>query len=607
MSRQKLNLHCYLIISASIEYSLVTRVLKQVLKEVGIKLSLSEETSESFNLVPEIAKSDLVIAEVSQSNNSNIFYEIGIANAMGKPIILLKEELSDNISFEPLGSHIQSNPLIQYTNNKKGLEVLRKKIFRLITEFKKSPRRFTPSYPYQTRLLTQPFIIDLEKLNPREFENLCFELLRQMGFRGLKWEKDTVGIDATAIFPKKDPDNYEYNELWLISMGRRVPIEDMLEMVVFDQEFFFNRHLRNYAKLFNEISNTSGPDGSITLLLIQWKEKGPSVEIIEHEIRRMEMKIKEQSSPFKIRIRLWDLHYLMNLILQYPQIGYKYFSDEARTRSEYRKTPEELYLENVKLTEKSQATLSQLEEEKKKRFIAERNAAWKDVAFKAAHKLGNPIDAVETYLQSIKKRMEKIDNEDANQVNQIIKDMDISIEEAKSVIAQFKSLTKSQEINLRPTEILHLIEHSCQIAKENGIEVETYFPEKCPPLMLDPDRISECFNELVVNALHWLNKVDKKIKVTVEKASKEEIPDNVDVTNDYLKIKCEDNGLGIELKNKENIFAPFVTTYPHGTGLGLSLVKWIIEGHGGTVYENGKLGEGASFVILLPIVKYEGK
>ena len=73
-----------------------------------------------------------------------------------------------------------------------------------------------------------------------------------------------------------------------------------------------------------------------------------------------------------------------------------------------------------------------------------------------------------------------------------------------------------------------------------------------------------------------------------------------------MKIRFEDNGQGVELKDKETIFAPFYSTYPHGTGLGLSLVKWIVENHGGIIYENGKPGEGACFEILLPIAKKKG-
>jgi signal transduction histidine kinase len=259
-----------------------------------------------------------------------------------------------------------------------------------------------------------------------------------------------------------------------------------------------------------------------------------------------------------------------------------------------------MYKENVVLSERLQITLNALEEEKKRRFIAERNAAWKDVAFKAAHKLGNPIDALDTFLQSLNRRLQ---NNRCDEAIHIASEMESSVEESKTVIAQFKSLTKAQEITLRPVDLLPIIQHTCKTAEENGVIVSVRTIEDCPQVMIDPDRITECFNELVANALHWFNKPDKKIRVDITKPSKKELPETLDKTLGYLKIHFEDNGGGIPLENKEKVFAPFFTTYPHGTGLGLSLVKSIVDGHGGLIYENGRPSEGASFEIFLPIAK----
>jgi signal transduction histidine kinase len=59
--------------------------------------------------------------------------------------------------------------------------------------------------------------------------------------------------------------------------------------------------------------------------------------------------------------------------------------------------------------------------------------------------------------------------------------------------------------------------------------------------------------------------------------------------------------VGVPLENKAKIFDAFYSTYHHGTGLGLALVRRIVEGHGGTVRECGLPGEGADFEIYLPL------
>jgi signal transduction histidine kinase len=66
-------------------------------------------------------------------------------------------------------------------------------------------------------------------------------------------------------------------------------------------------------------------------------------------------------------------------------------------------------------------------------------------------------------------------------------------------------------------------------------------------------------------------------------------------------IHVRDNGAGVPLENKTRIFDAFFSTYTHGTGLGLALVRRIVEGHGGAVFERGISGEGADFEIYLPL------
>jgi len=592
-------IRCYLIIPLVKEFHQLRDIIGATCKEIGAKLTLHEEiTSGSMpfanRIYSSIARCDLVIADASQSN-PNIFYEIGLAHALGKPVIFLIQEGMELGAFE-----FRQYPILRYVMNSKGLSELRRTLREILKDFIGSPRRLRSLLPFSTGFVQPPYIVDLEKLDPREFDNLCFELIAQMGFKKVAWGKEFREIDVVATLPKKDPDGYEYQELWLISMGHRAPVEMMLEMAVFDPERFLHRILRypeGLEELFSRYKIRY--DVPITILLILRKEGIPP-ELIEQESKRMERRFRELSFSFSVRIRWWDLSYLTNLIQQYPQIAYKYFSEEARIRSRYRKTPEEMYVENVMLNERLQITLSALEEEKKRRFIAERNAAWKDVAFKAAHKLGNPIDAVDTFLQSQKKRLQ---DKKYDEAVTIANEMEASIEESKTVIAQFKSLTKAQEITLRPSELLPIIQHACKAAEENSVVVNVRSIKNCPQVMIDPDRITECFNELVANALHWLDKPDKKIVVNLTRSVKKELPEVLDKTYGYLKIQFADNGSGIAVENKEKIFAPFFTTYLHGTGLGLSMVKSIIEGHGGYIYENGKPNEGASFIIYLPIIK----
>ena len=593
---EKPKIRCYAIIPSDEEFHPLRGAMMEVSKEVGVYLFFQEETASRLGAIAEsvyseISKSDLIIAIISRSEAS-IFYEIGFAHAMGKPVVALIQKSIAEIPFD-----FRTVPCLPMP---KELSEFRNLFSKFLKDFIRAPRRFRPFLPFPAKFAQPPYIIDLEKLDPREFENLCFELITQMGFRKVEWGKEFREIDVVATLPKKDPDGYEYQELWFISMGRHAPAEMMLEMAIREPEHFLRRmliHTEGIEELFSRYKIRH--DIPITILIILRRE-GPTPELFEHELRRMERRLKERPYPFTLRVRWWDPAQLTNLIQQYPQIAFKYFSEEGRVKSKYRKTPEVLYEENVKLTEEILLINNQLEEEKKKRFIAERDAAWKDVAFKAAHKLGNPVDAVDNFLLTLKRRLQ---DKRIDESLQIADDMDVSIEEAKTVIAQFKSLAKSQEITPRSVELLPLIQHACRFAEGNGVTVSIQSIKNPPQAMVDPDRMAECFNELVANALHWFDKPEKKIAVRIDKTQKGDLPETIDKTQSYLKVCFEDNGCGVSLENKEKIFAPFYTTYPHGTGLGLSLVKWIIEGHGGRIYENGRPSEGASFEMYLPIAK----
>ena len=604
MPNSEANLRFYGILSKNKGFESLRYVLRETINDFGANITFTEDMINqdvhSSSFFAEIEKSDLILAEVSKPD-PDVFYELGFAHALNKPIIFLFEEDFDLDLLRNIPFNFSSYVYLSYTMTSKGVINFRNNLNKLLNDFVHSPRIFSPLLPFHGKLTRQPFI-DLENLDPREFENLCLELITQLGFEKVKWEKELGLFDALAFLTKNDPDGYQYKELWLISMGMRNPASDILYMASFKAEYLLQRILKN-INLSEEAQIINNP---VTLLLIVSKEKEEDIRYLKYRLKQLEAEIKK--SPLTFRIRLWDQQFLKNLIQQYPQVGYKYFSEDLRrTKSEkrYRKTTEELYLENISLTEDLQTINNELEEEKKKRFIAERDAAWKDVAFKAAHKLGNPINAIETYLRSVKIRIE---DERKDEALPIIESMKTSIEEAKIVIDQFKSLTKSQEINPRSIEIISLIKHSCESAEENGVNIQIKSDNDRINIFADPSRISECFNELVANSSHWFDKDKKNIVVSIKKCSKEELSNQLDSEREYLKINFEDNGQGIKVEDKEKIFAPFYTTFnPHGTGLGLSLVKWIIEGHDGLIIEKGVPGKGANFEIYIPLEKKEGE
>ena len=378
----------------------------------------------------------------------------------------------------------------------------------------------------------------------------------------------------------------------MVAMGRNAPLEMVLDQAIHDPERIIRRVLRSENHIERLLSRTN-VDAPITLLCISFEDVPRQqllLEFAEHRIRSRDIR----GTP-PVRVRIWDRNYLTSLVQQYRQIGYKYFSDEGRAKSKYRKTPEELYQENVALTERLAATLTALEDEKNRRVRAERDAVWKDISFTTAHKIGNPLFAIETFLDPLEKRVSENRSEEAMGILVRIRG---AVERAKVFVEQFKSLTRAQELSPIATPLRPLLEDACRVAQDFGVILQIDCPQD-PFVIGDPMRLSECFEELTSNALRWLDKPEKRIEI-VAVADPAPLPPEVDSKQRFFLVHFKDNGTGVRPDKKNRIFDAFYTTHAQGTGLGLALVRRIIEGHGGIIFENGTFNSGADFEIYIP-------
>lgn len=576
---------CFITIPATSESLSIEEAVREAARGAGFRVTPPKNVSLPLEKVAgEIARADCVIADIT-NNNATVFYELGIAQSMKKALFLLAQS---DTSYD-LPTDLQGQQFLRYNPTVSGLSDLRKELESFLRTFRNSPR---PVRSVTARTFTAPFFVDWARLDRTDTENLIFELLTQMGFQRVDWIKGRQEIDLIAELPRKDPDGFEYRELWLVGTGRNAPLEmliDLIKVASYEPEYLLHR--LNYDKRAERLRMSS--DNSITLLLIMLDENFPS-----DELERLAGYKERRSRGGNIRIRVWDRNYLTSLIHQFPQIGYKYFSDEGRSQSKYRKTPEEFYRENVDLTNRLTATIAALEEEKNRRVRAERDAVWKDISFSAAHKLGNPIFAIETILDPLQKRVEEQRTEDAIKVVARIRE---SIEKAKNIVDQFKSLARAQNIQRVTMPLRPILDDACQMARDQGIVCEV----ECPTnfnLIGDPDRLAECFDELVSNAAHWFDKPNKEIHILVSQPTTESLPQSIDTSQKYTLIQVRDSGSGVPLDNKEKIFNAFFTTRDQGTGLGLATVRRIIEGHEGYIFENGIPGQGANFEIYLPMI-----
>lgn len=120
-----------------------------------------------------------------------------------------------------------------------------------------------------------------------------------------------------------------------------------------------------------------------------------------------------------------------------------------------------------------------------------------------------------------------------------------------------------------------------------GIVLETEIPDTLPTLPLDRVKMRQALLNLLRNAHESINHPQGKIAVRAE------------TQNNTVCISISDNGCGMEPAQQKDIFSPFVTSKPTGTGLGLAVTKQVIEAHGGHIEVDSIPGQGSIFRIFL--------
>ncbi len=151
-----------------------------------------------------------------------------------------------------------------------------------------------------------------------------------------------------------------------------------------------------------------------------------------------------------------------------------------------------------------------------------------------------------------------------------------------------------------PLELGEVLEHTIELirprAKAQKVELKLAIPEKLPIIQADPRSMEELFTNLVTNAVNYSPDGGEVVVFAVS-------------TGNSLDIDVSDSGIGIDPEETSKIFDKFYrikhpkTRHVTGTGLGLSLVKSIIESHLGSIEVDSRPGVGTTFRVHLPVVR----
>ena len=234
---------------------------------------------------------------------------------------------------------------------------------------------------------------------------------------------------------------------------------------------------------------------------------------------------------------------------------------------------------------------------------AQRTAAWGDVARRIAHEIKNPLTPIQLSAERIKRKFVKA-GEDDNGVGALTDVIIRQTGDLRRIVDEFSKFARMPEPERRQTDLNKLVADAVllQQSGQQDVKITAQIPDQ--PLMLDIDAtmISQALTNLIKNA-------GEATEIYIEKRGsvgyKPEVRVVVLVEDEVVRITISDNGIGLPA-DRARLFEPYVTTRDQGTGLGLPIVKKIIEEHGGSmgledasVFADGT-HFGAMAVITLP-------
>lgn len=207
-----------------------------------------------------------------------------------------------------------------------------------------------------------------------------------------------------------------------------------------------------------------------------------------------------------------------------------------------------------------------------------------------AHEIRNPLSSIRGLAQFVYNSFSKTD-ERKEDLNTIIQEVD----RLNKLVVQVLDFAKLKKPNLTPFSLNDLIRKIVELfkleIKDKQIKFDLELSPDISQIQADEDQVRQITMNVIINAIQAILRKGE-IKIKTESALLKGEP--------AIKLIIEDSGIGITEKDFNQIFDPFFSTKERGSGLGLSIVYKLVEGHQGEIKVESKEGKGTKFVIFLP-------
>lgn len=234
----------------------------------------------------------------------------------------------------------------------------------------------------------------------------------------------------------------------------------------------------------------------------------------------------------------------------------------------------------------------------------QRSIAWAEVARRLAHEIKNPLTPIQLSAERLMMKLQtKLSGDDAALLERGTNTIVNQVVAMQQMVDNFRDYAKTPPPDLKPLDLNNLISEILELyaSLRSNAQLVTHFDHNLPNIMGDATQLRQVLHNLLQNAQDATAELNGQRAAQIEVSTEAIHYSDADgATRTAVSLSVSDNGPGFDSKVMARAFEPYVTSKPRGTGLGLPVVKKIIEEHGGRIeLQNRKDGAGARVSLLL--------
>jgi PAS domain S-box-containing protein len=226
---------------------------------------------------------------------------------------------------------------------------------------------------------------------------------------------------------------------------------------------------------------------------------------------------------------------------------------------------------------------------------AERQAAWGEVARRLAHEIKNPLTPIQLSAERLQYKLsDKLTLEDAKLLKRATQTIVSQVAAMKKMVTEFADYARAPAIQLTVLDMHHLLNEVMGLYEANSSPIALQLQAKYSRINGDATRVRQVVHNLLHNAHDALKNIENP-----------QIVLRTENIGNSIKLSVLDNGSGFPEKMLARAFEPYMTSKDKGTGLGLPIVKKIVEEHGGAITIEDRNTGGSCISIVFPLLVEE--